>query len=161
MWHCYSIRPKALFFAVTLGLGTVSFASAQDAASTAGGVAMPAQDTSEAAYLADINAAMNKMMAAMAVKPSGDVDRDFVAMMVPHHQAAIDMAQTFLRYGHNEQLRRLAQEIIVTQQQEIATMRLAIGEPQPPSVASPTQPAVPHEGAPAGGEMHHNSRSME
>jgi uncharacterized protein (DUF305 family) len=76
----------------------------------------------------------------MTVKPTGDIDRDFVAMMVPHHQGAIDMAQAVLRYGHNEQLRRLAQEIVVTQQQEIAAMRLAIGDQLPPSVASPTQP---------------------
>jgi uncharacterized protein (DUF305 family) len=82
---------------------------------------------------------MAKMMRDMEVKPSGDVDRDFVAMMVPHHQGAIDMAQAVLRYGRNEQIRRLAQEIIVTQQQEIAAMRLAIGEPLPPSIASPTQ----------------------
>ena len=60
---------------------------------------------------------MNKMMADMTIKPTGDVDRDFVAMMVPHHQGAIDMAQAVLRYGRNEQLRRLAQEIVVTQQQ--------------------------------------------
>jgi uncharacterized protein (DUF305 family) len=72
---------------------------------------------------------MAKMMNEMKVKPTGDVDRDFVAMMVPHHQGAIDMALAFLRYGRNEQLRRLAQEIIVTQQQEIAVMRRAIGEP--------------------------------
>ena len=60
-------------------------------------------------------------------KPTGDVDADFVAMMVPHHQGAIDMALTVLRYGRNPQLRRLAQEIIVTQQEEIAVMRLEIG----------------------------------
>jgi len=66
------------------------------------------------------------MMAAMAVKPTGDVDRDFVATMVPHHQGAIEMAQAQLRYGKNEQLRRIAQEIIVEQTQEIAAMRLAI-----------------------------------
>jgi len=82
---------------------------------------------------------MTKMMTDMEIKPSGDVDRDFVEMMVPHHQGAIDMAQALLRYGRNEQLRRLAQEIIVTQQQEIAVMRLAIGDPLPASVASPTQ----------------------
>jgi uncharacterized protein (DUF305 family) len=71
-------------------------------------------------------AAMAKMMAAMAVQPSGDVDRDFVATMVPHHQGAIEMAQAELRYGHNEQLRRIAQEIIVDQTQEIAVMRLGV-----------------------------------
>ena len=83
----------------------------------------------ETAFLVENDAAMKKMMAAMEIKPSGDVDRDFVAMMVPHHQGAIDMAQAELRYGHNEQLRRLAQEIIVSQSQEIAVMRLAIAPP--------------------------------
>src|ERR1700738_194827 len=77
-------------------------------------------------FLAESKAAMDKMMAGMDVKPSGRVDEDFVAMMVPHHQGAIDMAQSELRYGHNEQLRRMAQEIVVTQQAEIAAMRLAV-----------------------------------
>jgi hypothetical protein len=95
----------------------------------------------EQPFQSENDIAMNKMMADMTVKPTGDVDRDFVAMMVPHHQGAIDMAKAFLRYGHNEQLRRMAQEIVVTQQQEIAAMRLAVGEQLPPPVASPTQPA--------------------
>ena len=94
----------------------------------------------EAAFLAENDKAMSKMMEGMAVKPSGDIDRDFAAMMIPHHQGAIDMAQAELRYGKNEQLRRIAQEIIVDQLQEIAAMKLALGDPLPPSVASPTQP---------------------
>ena len=68
------------------------------------------------------------MMDDMAIKPTGDIDRDFVAMMAPHHQGPIDMAISELRYGKNEQLRRIAQEIIVDQTQEIAAMKLAIGE---------------------------------
>jgi uncharacterized protein (DUF305 family) len=96
--------------------------------------------SAEAPFVDENNAAMEKMMAGMDVKPTGDVDRDFVAMMSAHHQGAIDMALTMLKYGHNEQLKRIAQEIIVDQQQEIAAMRLAIGDPLPPSVASPTQP---------------------
>jgi hypothetical protein len=95
----------------------------------------------EQPFQSENDVAMNKMMADMTVKPTGDVDRDFVAMMVPHHQGAIDMAKALLRYGHNEQLRRMAQEIVVTQQQEIAAMRLAVGEQLPPPAASPTQPA--------------------
>ena len=95
----------------------------------------------EAPFLAENDAAMKKMMNDMTVAPTGDVDADFVAMMVPHHQGAIDMAVAVLRYGRNPQIRRLAQEIIVTQQQEIAAMRLALGQPLPPSLPSPTQPA--------------------
>ena len=77
-------------------------------------------------FIAASGAAMEQMMKAVAIRPSGDVDRDFVALMVPHHASAIAMAQAELRYGKNEQLRRMAQEIVVTQQQEIAAMRLAL-----------------------------------
>ena len=93
----------------------------------------------ESAFLAENDAAMTRMMSAMDVKPTGDIDRDFVAMMAPHHQGGIDMAVLELRYGKNEQLRRLAQEIIVSQMQEIAAMKLAIGEQVTASVPAPTQ----------------------
>ena len=95
--------------------------------------------SSEEPYLAENVSAMTKMMIDMGIRPSGDVDTDFVAMMVPHHQGAIEMAQAELRYGRNEPLRRMAQEIIVTQLQEIAAMRLSLGQPLPPSIASPDQ----------------------
>ncbi|SRR5258707_7491593 len=114
---------------------------------TVAGVPALAAGSDEAAFLAENNAAMTKMMAAMEIKPSGDVDKDFVAMMTPHHQGAVDMAQAMLRYGHNEQLRRLAQEIIVTQQQEIVVMRTALG--QPASVPSPSAGQ-----SPSGHSMH-------
>jgi ATP phosphoribosyltransferase regulatory subunit HisZ len=96
----------------------------------------------ERPFLAGNRRAMDRMMQGMAAKPTGDVDADFAAMMIPHHQGAIDMAVLELRYGRNEQLRRIAQEIIVDQQQEIAAMRLALGQPLPPSSPAPTQPAA-------------------
>ena len=101
----------------------------------------PSTGPEEASFLARNDTAMTRMMAAMKIKPSNDVDRDFVAMMVPHHQGAIDMAEAELSYGHNEPLRGLAQEIIVTQQQQIAVMRRALGEPLPRSVPSSHQPS--------------------
>jgi YVTN family beta-propeller protein len=82
-------------------------------------------DGQQAQFVAEIHAAMQQMMTAMDVTPTGDVDADFAAVMIPHHQGAIAMAQAELKAGRNEQLRRLAQEIIITQQQEIAVMRLA------------------------------------
>ena len=98
-----------------------------------------AGDSDEVAFL-DVNGvAMTKMMAGMTINPVGDVDRDFIGMMIPHHHGAIEMAQAELRYGRNERLARIAQEIIVTQQQEIAAMRLALGLPPPPSKPSPDQ----------------------
>ncbi|MBS9478674.1 DUF305 domain-containing protein [Ancylobacter radicis] len=104
------------------------------------GTAAAASD--ETPFLAENAAAMDKMMADMEVKPTGDIDADFTAMMIPHHQGAIDMAVAYLRYGQNPQLRRLAQEIIIEQQQEIAAMRLALGQPLPPSAPAPTEPAA-------------------
>lgn len=85
----------------------------------------------DAPFVDRVKDAMSAMMAGMTSAPTGDADRDFVAWMVPHHQGAIDMAQAELLYGRNVKLRRIAQEIIVTQQQEIAAMRLAIGKPPP------------------------------
>lgn len=72
--------------------------------------------------------AMTTMMRGMQSQPTGDIDRDFVQQMIPHHQGAIDMAKALLKAGHNERLKRLAQEIIITQQEEIATMRLLAAE---------------------------------
>lgn len=92
----------------------------------------------EAPFLGGNATAMSKMMTGMAITPSGKVDPDFVHMMVPHHQGAIDMAVLELHYGQNPILKRLAQEIIVTQQQEITAMYLAMNEPLPPSAPAPT-----------------------
>jgi len=126
------------------------FGAALFALAVAAEPASPIPTVDEEPFLAENNTAMAKMMTAMDIKPSGDIDADFVAMMVPHHQGAIDMALAQLRYGRNEQLRRLAQEIIVTQQQEIAAMRLALGQPLPPSVPSPVEPrATAPTGTPA------------
>ncbi len=93
-------------------------------------------------------------MSDMDIKPTGDVDRDFAAMMIPHHQGAIDMAKALLRYGHNEQLRRIAQEIIVEQEQEIAVMRLALGQPLPPPSFRLRRAARQTGGRPPGAYAH-------
>lgn len=106
------------------------------------GDATASATSAETPFLTENAAAMDKMMADMEVKPSGDIDADFTAMMIPHHQGAIDMAVAYLRYGQNPQLRRLAQEIVIEQQQEIAAMRLATGQPLPPSAPAPTEPAA-------------------
>jgi uncharacterized protein (DUF305 family) len=69
-------------------------------------------------------ASMRQMHAAMAaVQPSGGSDADFVRLMLPHHQAALEMARTQLVYGKDPQMRRLAQEIITDQQSEIELMQ--------------------------------------
>ena len=133
-----SVMLTVAALALVCAVGTIFLASAQPlTASDPEICARPTSDVgAEASFLAENVNAMKKMMGDMAVKPTGDVDADFVAMMVPHHQGAIDMALAVLRHGRNPQIRRLAQEIIVTQQQEIAVMRLAVGQPLPPSTPS-------------------------
>jgi len=101
-------------------------------------------DSQKAQFVTEIHAAMQQMMTAMDGTLTGDADADFAAMMIPHHEGAIAMAQAELKAGRNEQLRRLAQEIVITQQQEIAVMRLALtGGSQPE--ASPRTAASPSD----------------
>jgi hypothetical protein len=72
----------------------------------------------------ELVASMDKMhMSMAAIKRSGDSDVDFVRLMLPHHQAAIDMAKIQLLHGKDPQMRRLAQEIITDQQLEIELMQ--------------------------------------
>ena len=125
-----------LFRHTLLGLGMAVFALALLSAA-----ACLSTGPAEAPFLAKSDAAMTRMMAAMKIKPSHDVDRDFVAMMVPHHQGAIAMAEAEPSYGHNEPLLGLAQEIIATQEQQIMVMRHALGEPLPASVPSTHRPS--------------------
>ena len=66
-----------------------------------------------------------------AISPSGDNDVDFVKLMMPHHQAAIDMAKTELLYGKDPQMRRLAQEIITDQRSENELMQLWLKRQSP------------------------------
>ena len=113
------MNAKLLALGLTAAVMGCTRAAGDSAVRQTGGAA-------DESFIATSGAAMEQMMKAMAIRPSGDVDRDFVAMMIPHHESAIAMAKAELLYGKNEQLRRMAQEIVVTQQQEIAAMRLAL-----------------------------------
>ena len=64
-----------------------------------------------------------KMMKDMSRPYSGNVDKDFVAHMLPHHEGAVDMAQVQLKYGKDPELRKMARDIIKSQKQEVAFMK--------------------------------------
>ena len=84
--------------------------------------------------------AMKVMNDGMGRAPmNGSPDHDFAAMMIPHHQGAVDMAKAVLLYGKNPVLRRLAQEIIVSQGAEIAVMQAEIDKSMR-AAAQPTRP---------------------
>jgi uncharacterized protein (DUF305 family) len=92
------------------------------------------EPTREKPFSALMNDAMSIMDDGMARAPmNGNADHDFASMMIPHHQGAIDMAKAELLYGTNPVLRRLAQEIIVTQGSEIAVMQSQLAKPAAPA----------------------------
>ena len=135
-----AVGEKVSRYAAMLAASEPGTATTEAPSSPSDAVEASSSVAAEAPFLEENNVAMTRMMRGMTIKPTGDIDLDFVAMMAPHHQGAIDMAQAELRYGHNAQLRRIAQEIIVDQTQEITVMRLAVGEPLPPSASAPTNP---------------------
>jgi len=82
----------------------------------------PASDSQAWSGLQQSMLAMHGAMS--SVQSSGNDDEDFVRLMLPHHQAALDMAKVELMHGQDPQMRRLAQEIIVDQESEIELMQL-------------------------------------
>lgn len=80
---------------------------------------LPTPSRADLAFSRGMTAMQRSMM---AVHDTGNADRDFVLNMLPHHQGAVDMAETELRYGHDPSLRRLATTIIAAQRHEIAEM---------------------------------------
>ncbi|GAB4483921.1 MAG: DUF305 domain-containing protein [Thermodesulfovibrionales bacterium] len=75
------------------------------------------------AFEKQMNTDMEKMMKEMQFAGySGDPDIDFLAMMIPHHQGAIDMAKLQLIHGRDPLVRKLAEDIIAAQRVEIEAM---------------------------------------
>ncbi len=95
-----------------------------------GAMTVPAQPfvVSNSISFADLmDQSMAIMNQGMAQAPMlGNPDHDFASMMIPHHQGAVDMAKIELLYGKDPALRRLAQEIIVSQGSEIAVMQMSL-----------------------------------
>lgn len=109
--------------ALALGAG---FATAQEAASPAEATdhsAMGHGDAAPAAMAAYMKA-MDDMMAAMAgMESTGDADVDFLLMMIPHHQSAVDMSVALLSEVKDAEVKALGEAVIATQEAEIAAMR--------------------------------------
>jgi uncharacterized protein (DUF305 family) len=87
-----------------------------------------AQSQHPAGFDHEMHTAMDTMMEAMAAAPlAGTPEEAFLAMMIPHHQGAIDMARALLVYGRDPLVRQLAEEIIATQRVEIESMQNRLG----------------------------------
>jgi uncharacterized protein (DUF305 family) len=110
----------AAYCAVLIGVLSVGAAQAQSSTDH-GSMHMSApmgQDGASPSTKA-YQSAMERMHSDMALSYSGNADVDFARGMIPHHQGAIDMARTELQYGKDPELRKLAQDVIDTQQKEM------------------------------------------
>lgn len=113
---------SVLSLAAVLALFAGWPASAQHAGHDAGKQAgTAAAGTASEAYM-DAMRDMDKAMGDMAM--SGKPGEDFAMMMIPHHQSAVDMARAYLASGEGDpDLTRLCQDIIASQEKEIAFLR--------------------------------------
>jgi uncharacterized protein (DUF305 family) len=88
------------------------------------------QHSDDAELMARMNLSMTTMDRSMRTAAmNGNVDHDFAAMMIPHHEGAIEMAKAELSFGKDKTMRRLAQEILVDQKSEIDAMNLWLARP--------------------------------
>ena len=125
------VRKRMISLTTTLSVAATSFALAQDPR----GVLHPrgaAREAQEQQFLFADDLAISNISREMLVKPTGDVDRDFVTIMIAQRQGAIDVARAELKYGRDEPLRRLAQRIVDEDESELSIMRRA-SEQTPPS----------------------------
>ncbi|MBN8997278.1 MAG: DUF305 domain-containing protein [Rhizobiales bacterium] len=112
-------RRNALFVLVAMLPVAAYAAEMSHDMSQMGGMAMGDEEAVKA-----FEAANEKMMQGMhGMAMTGDVDKDFVTMMIPHHQGAIDMAEVVLKYGRDPQIKALAEAIVRAQETEIAEMK--------------------------------------
>jgi uncharacterized protein (DUF305 family) len=118
------VRRRTISLATSLSVMATSFALAQDPKH--GSEARRTTGADEQQFLFEIDLAMSNMNRSMLTTPTDDIDRDFVNVMVPHHQGAIDMARAEIKYGRNDALRQLAKRMVSEQEEEISSLSHAL-----------------------------------
>lgn len=98
------VRRRAISLATSLSVMVTSFALAQDHKHNP--ETRRTKDTDRYHFLFDSDLATNNISRTMLMAPTGDIDRDLVDVMAPHHQGAIDMAHAEIRYGRNDDIRQ-------------------------------------------------------
>ena len=118
------VRRRAISLATSLSVMATSFALAQDPKQ--GSEVRTVTDRDEQQFLFDIDLAMSNMNRSMLMTPTDDIDRDFVNVIVPHHQGTIDAPGAEPKHGRNDELRQLARKMASKQDQEISSLRHAL-----------------------------------
>ncbi len=117
---------------VTLSMAAPAFGQpANTGSSNAGSTSGPEAATRMHGSSSASGDAYNEMMQPMhtmhqamsSVQSTGNPDKDFIILMVPHHEAAVDMAKAYLKHGQNNKLRKMAQSIVDSQETEIREMQ--------------------------------------
>ena len=144
---------STLPLALALALGG-SLALAQESGGTEGDMDHSGMAMSDMpGHPQDMMGVMDTMMQSMPMESTGNVDADFLLMMIPHHQSAIDMARIEVEQGQDEETRAMAQVIIDLQEAEIAEMRTMLErmgvEPPAASETVTTDDSGMAEGEPA------------
>jgi uncharacterized protein (DUF305 family) len=122
---------KRMIVAGLLALGCVGGAQAQHPGSHVHGEPEAAAQYGRSfkRFAGEMNVGMEKMMSDMhAPGYTGDPDIDFLAMMIPHHEGAVDMARLVLQHGNDPVTRKLAEDIIASQRVEIEGMQRRLGD---------------------------------
>jgi uncharacterized protein (DUF305 family) len=83
----------------------------------------PKTTSSDTKTFQDGLAASMKTMMEDSTRSYNDIDKDFAAQMIPHHQSAVDMAKVYLKLGTNEELKTLSRNIQDSQTGEIEMLR--------------------------------------
>lgn len=108
---------KLVFAAAFAAILPFAAAAQEDHSGHGGGAAMGGASGEYMKAMQDMDAAMK------AMPMTGDAGVDFAAMMIPHHQSAIDMAKAYLASGdNNPELTALAEEVVAAQEREIAQL---------------------------------------
>jgi len=102
------------FLPLLLGLSSAAYAATPNSA----------QQKPEMSAHEGMHAAMVSMCEGMdSMSMTGSIDHDFLLMMIPHHQSALDMAKAYLKEGVDPEIRETAKKIIEAQEKEIGEMQ--------------------------------------